>query len=80
MDSEAIRQTETDDDILSLDVSDDALERASTAEQKAFTLVYCTNPWYNCGLPQQCPTIPTACRYLPRSAAPYRRCLAPNNR
>ncbi len=52
MDSEAVRQTKTDDDILILDVSNDALERASTAEQTAFTLVYCTNPWHYCGLPQ----------------------------
>ena len=39
-------------DVLAFDVPDEALERAASAEQKAFTLVYCTNPWYNCGLPQ----------------------------
>ena len=52
MDSEVISQTETDDDIVTFDVPDDALERAASAEPKAFTLMYCTNPWYNCGLPQ----------------------------
>jgi hypothetical protein len=45
-------QAESDEEILTFDVSDDALERAASAEQNAFTLVYCTNPWYNCGLPQ----------------------------
>jgi hypothetical protein len=45
-------RAEADDDILAFDVPDDALERAASAEQQAFTLVYCTSPWYNCGLPQ----------------------------
>ena len=52
MDSVAIGQAEADEEILAFDIPDDALERAASAEQKAFTLVYCTSPWYNCGLPQ----------------------------
>jgi hypothetical protein len=52
VDNEATNQAETDQRILTFDVSDDALERAASAEQNAFTLVYCTSPWYNCGLPQ----------------------------
>jgi hypothetical protein len=52
MNKETTSQAEADEEILTSDVSDDALERAASAEQNAFTLVYCTNPWYNCGLPQ----------------------------
>jgi hypothetical protein len=52
MDSELVGQAEADDEIPTFDVPDDALERAASAEQKIFTLVYCTNPWYNCSLPQ----------------------------
>ena len=47
-----IGQAEADEEILAFDIPDDALERAANAEQKGFTLVYCTSPWYNCGLPQ----------------------------
>jgi hypothetical protein len=52
MDSNANDFAETDADILTFDIPDEALERAANAEQKAFTMLYCTNPWYNCGLPQ----------------------------
>jgi hypothetical protein len=52
MNEETTSQAESDEEILTFDVSDDALERAASAEQNAFTLVYCTNPWYNCGPPQ----------------------------
>jgi hypothetical protein len=52
MDSDANDFVETDADILTFDVPDDALERAANAEQKAFTMLYCTSLWYNCGLPQ----------------------------
>ena len=53
MDNEATSQAEADQKkILTFDVSDDALERAASAEQNAFTMLYCTNDWYNCGLPQ----------------------------
>jgi hypothetical protein len=34
--------TEPDENILTLDVSDDALERAAGAEGRAMTVVYCT--------------------------------------
>ena len=52
MDNEVTREAEADQKILTFDVSDDALERAASAEQNAFTMLYCTNDWYNCGLPQ----------------------------
>ena len=47
-------RAETDEDILAFDVPDDALERAASAEQQAFTWVYCTNGWYwyGCNWPQ----------------------------
>jgi hypothetical protein len=51
MSKEMISQAEADEEILSFDVPDEVLERVA-AEQKAFTVVYCTNPWYDCGLPQ----------------------------
>jgi len=47
-----ISQAEPDEKIPTFDVPDEALERAASAEQNAFTMLYCTNPWYNCGLPQ----------------------------
>jgi hypothetical protein len=52
VDNEAASQAEADQKILTFDVSDDALERAASAQQNAFTMLYCTNDWYNCGLPQ----------------------------
>jgi hypothetical protein len=52
MGTEVISQAETDEEILTFDIPDDALERAGSAEQTAFTLIYCTHPWYNCGPPQ----------------------------
>jgi hypothetical protein len=46
-------QIEIDQDILTFDVSDDALERtALIGEAKALTWMYCTHVWYNCGWPQ----------------------------
>ena len=46
-------RAETDEDILTFDVPDDALERAAgVADGGAMTLVYCTHVWYNCGWPQ----------------------------
>jgi hypothetical protein len=41
-----------DEEILTFDVSDEALERAGSAEQNAFTWAYCTHPWYHCPYPQ----------------------------
>jgi len=45
---------DNDEEILTLDVPDEALERAANAERQAFTLVYCTNGyyWYDCNWPQ----------------------------
>jgi hypothetical protein len=53
MDSDVSNRAETDEDILTFDVPDDALERAAgVADGRAMTLVYCTHVWYNCGWPQ----------------------------
>jgi hypothetical protein len=52
MNKEMTGQAEAVEEILTFDVPDDALERAASAEQKAFTLLYCTNPWYDCSVPQ----------------------------
>jgi hypothetical protein len=46
-DSEVISQAEADERILTFDVSDEALERAVSAEQKASTVVFCTYDWCN---------------------------------
>ena len=51
MDSEVVGRAEADDEILTFDIPDDALERAASA-QNAFTVAFCTQPWYYCGLPQ----------------------------
>ena len=37
---------DNDEEILTLDVPDEALERAANAERQAFTLVYCPNGYY----------------------------------
>jgi hypothetical protein len=52
MDSNVSSPAEADEQILTFDISNEALERAASAEPKAFTLAFCTNPWYDCGLPQ----------------------------
>jgi hypothetical protein len=52
MNKETTSQAEADEDILTFDIPDDALERASNAEQQAYTLAYCTHPWYHCPWPQ----------------------------
>jgi hypothetical protein len=52
MDNGLISQAESDEEILIFDVPDEALERAASAEPNAFTVLYCTNDWYSCGLPQ----------------------------
>jgi hypothetical protein len=42
---------ETGEDILTFDVSDEALERAAAVtEGRAMTIAYCTH-WYECGWP-----------------------------
>jgi hypothetical protein len=52
MNKEMASQAEADEEILTFDVPDAVLERAGSTEQKAFTLFYCTNQWYDCGVPQ----------------------------
>jgi hypothetical protein len=52
VDNGAISQAESDEQILTSDVPDGVLERTASAEQNAFTMIYCTNDWYSCGLPQ----------------------------
>jgi hypothetical protein len=52
MDNAVTSQAERDEEILTFDIPDEALERAASAEQNAFTVMYCTHPWYNCGVPQ----------------------------
>jgi len=52
-------QAETDEDILTFDIPDDALERAANAEQ-AYTLVHCTHPWHQCHTRYASSTIATA--------------------
>jgi hypothetical protein len=52
MAGEVIIRTEADYVILTFDVSDDALERAASAEGQALTWAYCTHPWYHCPWPQ----------------------------
>ena len=42
-------QAGTDEEILTFDVPDAALEQAGSAEQMAFTLFYCTNQSSECG-------------------------------
>jgi hypothetical protein len=49
--SEIRERGETGEDILTFDVSDEALERAATvADRWAMTIAYCTN-WHECGWP-----------------------------
>ena len=49
---DVVAQVEADEQILTFDLPDDVLERTANAEQRAFTMMYCTSAWYNCGLPQ----------------------------
>lgn len=52
MDDHVISRAEGENEIFTFDVSDDALERAASAEQQATTWVYCIHPWYYCPWPQ----------------------------
>jgi hypothetical protein len=52
MDNEVTSQGESGEEFLVFDIPDVALERAASAGQNAFTVVYCTHNWYNCGWPQ----------------------------
>ena len=47
-DHDVISQTQTDEDILTFDVSDEALERTTSTERQAFTWIYCTGAWQYC--------------------------------
>jgi hypothetical protein len=49
---EMTSEVEGDEEILTFDIADETLERAASAEQNAFTVVYCTHNWHNCGWPQ----------------------------
>jgi hypothetical protein len=42
---------EWDEQVLTFDIPDEALERAANAEQ-GYTWAYCTHPWYHCPWPQ----------------------------
>jgi hypothetical protein len=48
MDNAVISQAERDEEILTFNIPDEALERAASAEQQAFTMMYCTGSWDNC--------------------------------
>jgi hypothetical protein len=51
MDNDASGLAELDEDILTFDVQDDALERAAEAvADQAVTIGYCTH-WYHCNWP-----------------------------
>ena len=52
MHSNANDFAETDADILTFDVPDEALERAAGCAALVLTLALCTNDWYNCTWPQ----------------------------
>jgi hypothetical protein len=41
---------ELEDQILTVAIPDEVLERAATAEQSAFTLAFCTSNWDSCGI------------------------------
>ena len=47
-------KAEADEETLTFDITDEALERAASVERQANTLVYCTNGyyWYDCNWPQ----------------------------
>jgi hypothetical protein len=53
MDRHIAGRAEIEEDILSFEVPDDALERtAGGGDARALTWMYCTQVWYNCGWPQ----------------------------
>jgi hypothetical protein len=43
---------ELDEQVLTVHIPDEVLERAAIAEQSAFTLAFCTSHWDSCALPQ----------------------------
>lgn len=53
MEREIADHIESDEIILSAEVSDDTLERiGGNVAGQAVTWAYCTHVWYNCGWPQ----------------------------
>ncbi|HEX4407985.1 MAG TPA: hypothetical protein VH206_04345 [Xanthobacteraceae bacterium] len=53
MDQHVSGQAETDEDILTFRISDEALERAADADgMPAITWQFCTHVWTDCGWPQ----------------------------
>jgi hypothetical protein len=53
MDRNFSSPAETDEQILSFDISDEALERAAEhSREHAVTWQFCTHVWYDCGWPQ----------------------------
>ena len=47
-DHDVISQAESDEEILTFDVLDEALERTARTEQQAYTWIYCTGAWQYC--------------------------------
>jgi hypothetical protein len=47
-DHDVISQAESDEEILTFDVSDEALERTASTERQAYTWIYCTGAWQYC--------------------------------
>jgi hypothetical protein len=52
MNNEVFSQLQVDEQILTFDVSDDAIERAAITEQQAITWLHCTHAWHYCDWPQ----------------------------
>jgi hypothetical protein len=53
MENAVTGQAEGDEEILTFNIPDEALERAAgRAEQQATTWAHCTHPWYYCPWPQ----------------------------
>jgi hypothetical protein len=51
MDGEVNSQSETDNEILTFAIPDDALERVAGAEPSVLTWIPCTHLPYDCGFP-----------------------------
>jgi hypothetical protein len=51
MGNEVTSQGESREEIFVFDIPDDALERAASTGQNAFTVGYCTHNFYDCGWP-----------------------------
>ena len=51
MDSDVSNRAETDEDILTFDVPDDALERAAPVADRRIMTLFCTKDPLSCGWP-----------------------------